>query len=86
MLAPQLRQIALDIARMESQSANQAQMLNSVMDLHNDLTDWATNTEHTEAGLEVMAILETYIKKVVKPRPKSGIHILVREPAKEKTS
>lgn len=86
MLAPQLRQIALDVARIETQTVKQAQMLNSVMDMHNDLTDWATNTEHTEAGLEVMAILETYVQKAAKPRPKSGIHILVREPAKEKTA
>lgn len=81
MLAPQIRQLAYDVARIETQSVKQQQMLNAVFDLHNDLTDWATNTEHEEAALEVMAILEIYAKKVAKPKP--GIHISVREGVRE---
>jgi hypothetical protein len=39
-------------------------MLDRVLDLHNDLTDWATNTEHSDAAREIMEILERYARPV----------------------
>jgi hypothetical protein len=35
-----------------------------MMDLHNDLNEWAVNTEHDRAAEEVMAILDQYLAKV----------------------
>lgn len=65
-IAPRLRQLALEVSRMERHATQQSQLLDSLFDLHNDLTDWAVNTEHEEAALEVMAILEKYVRKAKK--------------------
>lgn len=60
-LASQLRTLALGVAATEARSENQQALLDKTMDLHNDLTDWACNTEHTEAAAEIMELLERYV-------------------------
>lgn len=62
-IAPQVQAFAEQVATLETRLAVREQMLTRLMDLHNDLLDWAVNTEHAEAAMEVGAILETYIKK-----------------------
>lgn len=62
-IAPQAKAFAEQVALLETKLDVREQMLTRLMDLHNDLLDWTTNTEHAEAALEVGAILETYIKK-----------------------
>lgn len=61
-LAPRLRALVVEVSSLEEKCENQSKLLDSVLDLHNDLTDWATNTEHSEAAMEVMAILEQYAR------------------------
>lgn len=51
----------------EAHQLSQAAMLDLTFDLHNDLTQWAVNTEHNDAALEVMAILEQYVLAGVEP-------------------
>lgn len=61
-IAPRLRALIVEISAIEDKCENQSEMLDHVLDLHNDLTDWATNTEHSDAAMEVMAILERYAR------------------------
>jgi hypothetical protein len=62
-LASELRDVAAQIGVLEQRANVQAVVIDHLADLHNDLTDWATNTEHEQAALEVMSILEQYIQK-----------------------
>lgn len=64
-LATQLRSLALGVAATEARAEKQQIMLDDTMDLHNELTDWVCNTEHSEAADEITAILEKYTKKDV---------------------
>lgn len=59
-LSSRLRSFVTEISSLEEKADNQAKMLDHVLDLHNDLTDWCTSTEHSEAAQEVMTILEQY--------------------------
>jgi hypothetical protein len=63
-IAPRLRALAIEISSLEEKANNQSEMLDRVLDLHNDLTDWATNTEHSDAAREIMEILERYARPV----------------------
>lgn len=60
MIAPHLESLMIQAQAMDRQNVARAEMLDRTFDLHNDLTDWATDTEHGGAALEVMAILEKY--------------------------
>lgn len=62
-IAPQLEEFARRVRIIEKAAGSNAVMLDTVMDLYNDLTEWATSTEHDEAAMEVMAILEQYVQK-----------------------
>lgn len=74
MLAPQLEEI-ITIARDQDEAlVSQRLMLDRTFDLHNDLTDWAADTQHAEAAAQIMAILEkyagpTYAKDLTIPLP-----------------
>lgn len=72
LLAQELRSLVVSVAHTEAQNAHRITMLDGVFDLFNDLTDWATNTEHGDAALEVMSILEQYARKGT-PQRKSEI-------------
>lgn len=37
--------------------------LDALLDMYNDLTDWCTDTEFEDAGLQVMAIMENHYKR-----------------------
>jgi hypothetical protein len=62
-LAPQAKAFLEDLQRLENHSHSQTILLDGYADLHNELTDWATNTEYSEAADEVMAILEGYLQR-----------------------
>lgn len=61
-IAPQLKALITEVSALEARAENQANMLDSTFDLHNAITDWATNTEHSDAAMEVMAILEQFVR------------------------
>lgn len=63
-VADQLRTLALSVSDVELKLAGRSEILDCMMDLHNDLNDWAVNTEHDAAADEVMAILDQYLLKV----------------------
>lgn len=65
-LAPAVESLLAAVKNADSMMSSQRTLLDRTFDLHNDLTDWATNTEHTEAALEVMAILEKYVAVTMK--------------------
>lgn len=62
-IAPRAKDVLDEISALEIHAASQTLLLDKLADLHNDLTDWATNTPHEEAALEVMGILEMYVQK-----------------------
>lgn len=72
-IAPRAKDVMDQVGALEIHAANQALLIDKLADLHNDLTDWATNTEHEQAALEVMAILELYVQKV-KGETNNGQH------------
>lgn len=59
-IAPRLRALVVEISALEVKCNNQSTLIDCTLDLHNELTDWATNTEHGDAAMEVMAILEKF--------------------------
>lgn len=65
-LAIQFEQFTSAVSALEKRVDSQGQIIDSLADLHNDITDWAVNTEHESAALEVMAILEQYIQHASK--------------------
>lgn len=67
MIAPQMKALVDLCHDADLRLAAQGAMLDRTFDLHNDLTDWATNTEHDEAAMEVMAILDQYTTVPVEP-------------------
>lgn len=62
-LSDDLRVVAQQLSELEKQFEAQRTMLNSVLDLHNDLTDWATDAADERSATEVMGILEMYVQK-----------------------
>jgi len=63
-LSDQLRSLCLAVSDVELRLAGRSEILDCMMDLHNDLNEWAVNTEHDRAAEEVMAILDQYLAKV----------------------
>ena len=63
MLAPQLEQLLSAARAQDAAVTAQRAMLDKKLDLFNDLTDWAANTKHGEAAVEVTQILEKYAQK-----------------------
>lgn len=63
-LASQLRALALSVSDAELKLAGRTEILDCMMDLHNELTRWSVNTEHDSAAAEVMAIVDQYLVKV----------------------
>ncbi len=59
-LGTQLRSLAVEAEAIEARSNRRGMLLDQSMDLHNDLTDWACNTEYVDAAAEITAILEKY--------------------------
>jgi hypothetical protein len=54
----------LEVSDVELRLAGRSEILDCMMDLHNDLTAWSVNTEHTKAADEVMAIVDQYLLRV----------------------
>jgi hypothetical protein len=65
-LASQLRSLALAVSDVELKLAGRSEILDCMMDLHNDLTQWSVDTEHGKAAEEVMAIVDEYLLRVQK--------------------
>jgi len=63
-LGSTLRSLALSVSDLELKLAGRTEILDCMMDLHNELNVWAVNTEHDQASQEVMAILDQYLAKV----------------------
>lgn len=63
-LADRLRSLALEVSDVELRLAGRTEILDCMMDLHNDLNQWAVNTTHEAAAEEVMAILDRYLEAV----------------------
>lgn len=63
-LASQLRSLALSVSDAELKLAGRTEILDCMMDLHNDLNRWSVNTDHEIAAQEVTAILDQYLQKV----------------------
>lgn len=61
-LAPRFEELLGELMLIEGSMDTQRAMLDHTFDLHNDLTDWAVNTGHSEAADEVLAILERYAR------------------------
>lgn len=61
-IAPQIRALLDQAEATDLHAASCTEMLDATFDLHNDLTDWACNTEHATAAAEVMEILEKYAR------------------------
>lgn len=60
-LSDQLRALALGVADVELKLEARSAILDVMMDLHNDLNEWAVNTEHDAAAQEVMTILDQFL-------------------------
>lgn len=61
-LGTSLRSLSIEVSDVELKLAARNVMLDAMMDLHNDLNDWAVNTDHGQAAEEVMVILDQYIE------------------------
>lgn len=59
-LGTQLRSLAVEAEALEAKSNRRGMLLDRSMDLHNELTDWACNTDHADAAEEVTRILDKY--------------------------
>lgn len=81
-LATDLEQLVCGVTALELRADKQRIILDGLADLHNDLTDWATNTEHETAALEVMAILEQHVQKTTRKGSRNGD--ARKDPAEEK--
>ena len=62
-LSQDLFKVADQLSALEAHVKSMSTMLDRVLDLHNDLTDWATNTDDEKSAMEVMGILEMYVQK-----------------------
>lgn len=63
-LASQLHSLALSVSDLELRLEGRTEILDCMMDLHNDLSRWSVNTAHDQAAKEVMEIVDQYLLKV----------------------
>lgn len=63
MLAPRIKQLALDALELERMNARQAEMLDHAFDMYSELYDWAADTADTSSSQAVLTILEKHLKK-----------------------
>lgn len=63
-LASDLHNMADQIERQERRLTSASTLLDNLADFYNELTEWTTNTEHSAAAMQVMAILEQYVQKL----------------------
>lgn len=70
MLAPRIKQLAIDALELERMNARQSEMLDHAFDMYSELYDWAADTADTEASQTVLTILEKHLKKF-----KTDVHV-----------
>jgi hypothetical protein len=61
LLAPQIRQMAIEVLQLEAKHTKQGAMLEASMDMYNELFQWATDTEDERAAKAVLAIMNKHL-------------------------
>lgn len=75
-VAPQLRELALQVSAIESKNNRQSDMIEKCLDMHNELVDWACNTADTESSEQVLKIVEKYLQEFRTDQSKDSVFAL----------
>lgn len=61
-IAPRVRSIGMEIAKLESSLSKKSETLDRYLDFHSAINHWILNTEHDQASLDIIRLMNQYLK------------------------